>query len=247
MKLGFSGLLSDFLDVSARVCHEVKCSRGDEVALLHDIDALWKADVLAKAFATSSIATLLFVQSTYHWMAGVTLAMSGNAVPTYPVLRAGLEAACYGYLLHDDEELRILWLQRDSDAGKTRAFRKQFGYAIDTTTKRLKQTNAGLASLIGEMHEASITFGAHPNPRSMIDHLGEFQDAGDRVVVELVAVNSPDSHNTTRALCAAAEHGLACAWLAFESLGDKDRAAVIGPKLVDLYQRKDALYPTAGS
>lgn len=244
MEMEYTGGLGDYLQHASAIASEIPHAHGPGLALLHDIDSCWRTSVLPLSDGRAPTSNILYMQSFYHWLAGVQMAFSGNATATYPVLRASLEAGCYAYLLHADEDVRSLWLQRDTSAEATKLFRRRFNSAVSGTAERLRDAQPGLATLVASLYEASITFGAHPNPRPTLDHLGEFVTREDgKIEVRFIALNAANSLNTTRAICAAVEHGLANACLAWMAAPESDAATAVAEAIGGLYVRKDAIYP----
>ncbi|MET0331679.1 MAG: hypothetical protein ABW154_09655 [Dyella sp.] len=248
MEMEYTGGLGEYLSLASAIASEIPQAHEPAVALLHDIDTCWRAAVLPLSDGLAPTSNILYMQSFYHWLAGVQMAFSGNATATYPVLRASLEAGCYAYLLHADEDVRNVWLQQDTNPEATKLVKRRFNSAVSSTAERLHGAQPGLATLITSLYEASITFGAHPNPRSTLDHLGEFVTRDDgKIEVRFTALNAANSLNTTRAICAAVEHGLANACLAWMAVPKSDAATAVAKAIGALYARKDAIYPLDAS
>jgi hypothetical protein len=128
------------------------------------------------------------------------VALSGHPASTYPLFRASLEAACYAFIMSEDNALERVWNDRhDSEEASTKC-RRRFTPAVKETARIFEdaQPEQGFADLITEAYQASIDFDAHPNPRSIYHHVRLSDRAGGTQLVELIGLYSPDNFEVSR-------------------------------------------------
>jgi hypothetical protein len=58
------------------------------------------------------------------------MALSGHAAATFPLFRTAMEAACYAYLMKDNEDLEKVWLDRHTSPEALKKSRKAFTSAV---------------------------------------------------------------------------------------------------------------------
>jgi hypothetical protein len=108
---------------------------------------------------------ILMVRSHSSLLAGIRLAMSGQVLEAFPVLRSAVEYTWYALHIAKDPkgtERAEIWLRRnEDDAAKSRC-KSEF------TVAKVRQTHEALdantAKGLHGIYEDLIDFGAHPNP-----------------------------------------------------------------------------------
>jgi hypothetical protein len=81
-------------------------------------------------------------------------------------------------------------------------------FTANRAIQKLSAIDPALATMVKDTYQWMIEFGAHPNPRSIVDHI-RFKDRdpdGDHPT-SLVYINSADSQAAIRALSACVENG----------------------------------------
>ncbi|MBB6249160.1 hypothetical protein [Rhodanobacter sp. A1T4] len=241
MKLVDTQPLEMYLDTADRLQAEVKIRQPEWFGVLIELDAIWRTELFGEATHLAPVPASIVVQSFYFWLAAVRVALSGHATAVYPLLRTGLEAACYAYKLVKDPTLTSVWLARDRNAESRKKCRQAFTSAVSEVAK-LPEIDPLLGTAIREMYDACIDFGGHPNPRALFDHLNMSDNTGsDAVMMSIVGLNGPTSVNTVRALAAAAEHGFFAIIICANATGDHPRADTLQQRLDAVIVRVQAL------
>ncbi|MER8918256.1 hypothetical protein NKI32_31290 [Mesorhizobium sp. M0761] len=170
---------------------------------------LWTADDMKM----SPHQAFLSMHSFMTWTAAVRIALSGHAAATFPLFRTALEAACYAYLMKDNDDLEKTWSDRHASAEALKKSRRAFTSAVKEAAVRI---DAGAPSpryekWIMDAYDGAIDHGAHPNPKSIYRHINPPKDAGDRVIVHLTGIYDAEETETLRTLVACLDFGLVIA------------------------------------
>jgi hypothetical protein len=91
------------------------------------------------------------------------MALSGQPYAVPPLVRTALEAACYAYLIANDQSLASAWLNRHVDASSMKRSRDAFRNAVPDAAKRLNAAAPGLGDHVSGAYQQCIDDGAHPN------------------------------------------------------------------------------------
>nr|WP_298124090.1 hypothetical protein [uncultured Pseudoxanthomonas sp.] len=230
--------LDAYLTAAGEMHGEVELAHPTWMSLLRQTDALWREELFVPAPKIGPVAYLLMVQAYYFWLAGVRTTLSGHATAAFPQLRTGLESACYAYLVVAQPELATVWMERDSDEARAKLFRKHFTQAPSTVAKQLASAG-NLGALINDVYNAAITFGGHPNPRALFEHLRVAEQA-DAFELSFSAIDNVNAATTIRALVAAVEHGYLSLVVCANAFGGHPRAASLQARVDALCEAKDA-------
>jgi hypothetical protein len=124
--------------------------------------------------------------------AAVRLAMSGQILEPYVLLRAAIEQSWYALHIAKDPsppDRSALWLNRNVDAESKERCKEEF------TARRVRVTHEALdAESAGRLHrlyEVTINFGAHPNSAGILVSLTESQKKPRRVTRWAFFVRNP--------------------------------------------------------
>lgn len=175
------------------------------------------------------------------WTAAVRMAMSGHAAATFPLFRTALEAACYAYLMKDDQDLEKVWSDRHLSPEALKKSRRTFTSAVRDAAGKI---DAGASTpkfqkWVMDAYDAAIDHGAHPNPESIYRHLNPPKDAGDHYVVNLTGIYDAEDTELLRVLIACLDYGLVIACVLGHGL--KDVPADLNANLDRLNQLKEKL------
>jgi hypothetical protein len=228
------------LDDYLRFCDEV--TRGSlatpsrEFELVRDVDALIR-EVWAGAVGAQPIPSFVSLNAYYSFLAAVRSAISGQVSIIFPLVRAALESACYGLLVAKDEGLLRIWLDREKGPTELAACRRAFTPAVKTAANRFQAEQPQMANYIRDLYDASLAFGAHPNPLSVFHHL-TVADEGALWRVSFAAIYDEASFEVQRALLACAEYGLVVAFLTFQSFESHEDVAALNLRFNAVNERK---------
>lgn len=219
--------------------------------LVKDVDSLIR-EVWTGTLDAQPIPSFLNLSAYYSYLAAVRVAVSGHVPAIFPLMRAALESACYAFLVTKDAALLTVWTNREKSEKDRAVCRKAFTSAVKETSTRLRSVQVEMADYVRDLYEASITFGAHPNPLSVFHHLEIGQDEGsDHVKVAFTAAYSETSFEVRHALLACAEYGIAVAYLNFQCLGSHPHVEVLNRHFNEVNEFKnrmeDELRSAAGS
>jgi hypothetical protein len=170
---------------------------------IDDVDCLFRL-LIQVEIRGDPIAATLFLNAHASFLAASRLAVSGQSPPAFMVLRGALESALYGLIASQSEENGSVWLNRDRDLARSRK--------LYTARNGLKFLGAdpNLKAAATEAYELTIEFGAHPNARSVLEHL--HHDLPNRKVL-LTYLSGVPSMPTARAIIACIETGIVISYL----------------------------------
>ncbi len=170
---------------------------------------LWTADDMKM----SPHQAFLSVHSFMTWTAAVRMALSGHAAATFPLFRTALEAACYAYLIKDNEDLEKIWSDRNASPEAQKNSRRAFTSAVKDAARKIDASTSTpkFQKWVMDAYEAAIDHGAHPNPKSIFRHLNPPKDVGDYYAVNLTGIYDSGEAETQRMLVACLDYGLVIA------------------------------------
>lgn len=206
-----AGTLSEYLSATLKVAKEHSEGQPQLMFMVHQMDDIFQKEIFGQEFKANPTAGLLAMNSYVTLLSAVRQALSGHVVSTFPIVRAALESACYALLARDQSKADI-WTDRHLSEKAHETCRRTF--TAHKAVKELKLISPEMAEYVMAHYEASIDFGAHPNRRSIIDHLEDSGPAGGGLHgFELTGVYGSDSWQVNHALLACVEAGQAIAFL----------------------------------
>lgn len=157
---------------------------------------------------------ILLVNAYSLYLSAVRIALSGQSPPVFAILRACLESALYAVIVARSEEHRKIWSERKEHIKRCRSLFKK-----DTAQKYLAKVDPNLARLVSDLYESMIDLGAHPNSRSVFNHLSlDTRDEGEAVTLAILHHVGSDSILQTLAACF--ETGVCILYLGRHALPD---------------------------
>jgi hypothetical protein len=111
------------------------------------------------------MSAVLLNRCQYAFKTASGLALAGQVVEVFPILRSVLEYAGYGLLLHESPELESVFVLRHLSPKEKKKQKDAFNIGAVKVAVRRRNTN--LADVFVENYERTIDFGAHPNPRGV--------------------------------------------------------------------------------
>jgi hypothetical protein len=230
--------MSEFLRIANGVSVDVVANNGPGLRIAREVDDLIRTRLFGTDLDVGISSANMAMASYFSFLGGIRAALSGHVAAVFPMIRHGIECACYAYRFEEDGALIDVWLQRHRGETERQACRKAFGTVVRDVSTSVTAQQEDLGRLIDGLNQASIDFGAHPNPRSIINNLSIDEDRVDGLVgVSLACLCGPEDLRIQTGLIACAETGIASAFviaLAAEShplLADQYRA------LADTYAR----------
>ncbi|OWY74333.1 hypothetical protein [Pantoea sp. AMG 501] len=207
-----AGTLKEYLKGTLENAVDHSEEPPDLMEAVYEMDRIFQKEFFDDEFDVSPCAGLLAMNSYILLLASVREALSGHSVSLFPVLRTALESACYCYLVALDREKVQIWTNRHSSLSALQKCRKTF--TVKKATGQLKSLSPEMAEYINEHYEACINFGAHPNLRSITNHLSDIVDVDDSYLgFHLTGVYGRNSWEVNYALFICLELGQAIAFL----------------------------------
>jgi len=92
------------------------------------------------------------------------MALSGQVVETFVMMRSCLEYAGYALAIFNDPKLEAVFMSRHVSTGAMATQKAKF--TISEVKKVIAAFDAKLADVFKDLYERSIDFGGHPNPHA---------------------------------------------------------------------------------
>src|SRR5262249_27423399 len=109
---------------------------------------------------------LLFQRCQYAYKAAAGMALSGQAVEAFVMMRSCLEYAGYALAIFRDPELQAVFMGRHfSPEGMTEQKSK---FRISEVRSTIASFDPRLAEVFQKFYDRSIDFGGHPNPHGIM-------------------------------------------------------------------------------
>lgn len=215
--------------------------------LAQEVDVFLR-DCLEDGHQLHPIVSFLFINSYFLLLASFKTAATGHVAAVYPQIRAALESGCYGYLMSRKPELIDIWIYRERSEPDKKIAKRLLGSAVAEARRLLKEEDHdSLSVLVEQGYESSITFGAHPNSRSVIGHLeSEPDDGSDFWRFNLTCMYAIDSFETQRALFSCIEYVLIIAGIAVVSHQPHPRQVELIARFMQLHEKKESLIEDLG-
>jgi len=214
-----AGTLQDYLIATFENAQDHASEPPQLMFLVEQMDHIFQQELFAPDFEANPATCLLAMNAYTMLLSAVRQALSGHLVSTYPIARTALESACYGFLIAQDEAKADIWLHRHDSDKAHRSCRDTF--TVAKAVKELNSIDPVMAKYVQAHYDASIDFGAHPNRKSVIDHL---EDAGpiegDMHGFSLTGVYGQNSWHVNLGLLVCVEVGQAIAFLVAASAED---------------------------
>lgn len=121
-------------------------------------------------------AVLLFLTANNQYLASARSVSAGHCLPAYPIGRATVESALYGWYLSTNEEAALRWNDKPTNKDARRKWGNEFSFS--SLTKKLCAIDKGLADWATYLHQVAIDFGAHPNKDALYSNM-EHEDGKD--------------------------------------------------------------------
>ena len=111
------------------------------------------------------MSAVLLNRCQYAFKTASGLALAGQGVEVFPILRSVLEYAGYCLLLSERPELEPVFVLRHRSPREKKKQKEVFTFGAVKVAVRQRDTK--LADILVENYERSIDFGAHPNPHAV--------------------------------------------------------------------------------
>lgn len=169
---------------------------------------------------------VFLLRSHYAFRTATGLALSGQVVEAFVMIRSVLEYAGYGLTIFADPTLERVFTDRHLGADEMK--RQKEAFKISAVRATVEGFDKKLATVFNDLYQRSIDFGGHPNPHGMFSAMS--LDAKDEELAGLTTYAiSSDPTAITHALKSVAQAGMMGLMIAqhvfrakFELLGIRD-------------------------
>lgn len=193
-----------------------ECEQPQLMYLIDQMEKIFQQEVFNHELDISPTAGFLAMNSYLMLMSAVRQALSGHAASVFPIARVALESASYAYLCACDEAIEKVWLQRHVSRSALERCRREL--TVTKAVIKLKLLSPEMADFIKSNYEASIDFGAHPNRKSVFNHLVDAGQIDDKYHgFELIGVYGRNSREVNNSLLVCIDVGQAIAFLIIAS------------------------------
>lgn len=240
MKIILEKTIDDYLNLADEVTVDSRTCPHPLYVLVKEIDQL-NRDVWTSTGDFEPTIFLLGLNSYFSFLSAVRVAISGHVSTVFPIIRSALESSCYGFLISRDKAKASTWLNRDSGPAERKLCRAQFTSAAKDTAAQLRtEGHDSLAEMVMEGYEAAITFGAHPNAKSVSRNLAvRPADQTGQVPLDFTSLYGADSFEVAHALLACVEYGLMISILNYYSSGSLAVEMELLSRFNSLHDRKE--------
>ncbi|MFA6178257.1 MAG: hypothetical protein WC696_01460 [Candidatus Methylopumilus sp.] len=129
-----------------------------------------------------SIGFLLYINAHMHFRALVRMVTSGQCLSAYPLGRAALEGAVYGWYLVSFPDAEKLWHNKPNKNDKDGLRKWGRSFSFSNIKRLITEKDADLGRMIEYINEEAIELGAHPNQTSLYSNFEiKMNPAGARV------------------------------------------------------------------
>ncbi len=210
MKFQIRQTLSDYIYLGNEITSEVIDSQIPLVRAIGEYHEFFSKTLFEGDSEISGTRALLAMHAVMIYTAAIRLSLSGHAAATYPLFRTALEAACYVFVMGLNPKLEAVWADRHLNSKTGQECRRMFSAAVKDAAKGIeaRQPGSGHEEWINNCYQGAIDFGAHPNPKSIFEHLQPPEDVGDFWEFSLTGLHGSGSPELVRSLFACLDYGL---------------------------------------
>jgi uncharacterized protein (DUF4415 family) len=172
----------------------------------------------------------LFLRSQYAYKTAAGMALAGQVVEAFVMMRSCLEYAGYALLISADPSLDDVFLRRHFDTDAMKDQKQKFRFSEIKAV--IGKFDPELAEIFQEFYDRSINFGAHPNPSGVLSAV-QCKYSDDRSTLLNLAL-SADEKMLLHAMKCTAQVGLASLCISqhifkdrFENLGISAEIALL--------------------
>lgn len=172
------------------------------LAFAGELDRNFRTLVTGQAYCSHPAIGLLGMNAHASYLAALSTALRGQSPPTFMVIRGCIESAAYAFLIGDQQSDGDVWFRREQDPHAVKA-----RFTVNRAAQKLMLVDPNLSELLRSTYEWAIEFGAHPNKRSILDHLREGDPHPDGHQFSLTYIHGSDSLAVLRCIAACIENG----------------------------------------
>jgi hypothetical protein len=157
--------LSAFLDQAFRNTLATFVHKSSASGILVKIDQCYMRVGENLHHPSNVLGALLFLRSHSAFRAACRLSMSGQVADAFPSMRTCLEYALYALHIVTNPATGEKWLRRHGDTQSHKICREEFKHS--NIILSLRKHDQRLYSIVEQLYNTTIDFGAHPNERAI--------------------------------------------------------------------------------
>jgi len=146
----------------------------------------------------------------YAYRTAAGMALAGQVVETFAMLRSTLEWAGYCLAICETPALEAVWIDRHASAADMTAQKKTF--LVSNIRGCIARHDVKLASIFDDLYQRAIDFGGHPNPQATFSAM-TLEDRGDGETALTTLATSGDPTAVGHALKSTAQVGLTALYI----------------------------------
>ncbi|WP_426935118.1 hypothetical protein [Pseudomonas fulva] len=203
-----------YLTAGTENLDEMLAAGSPFLTMMDDLDSYLREHVSRPAVAPDELVIhSMLINARFLLMTAFRVGLTGHAAGVHPILRTGLETACYALLMAEDEtqSLTEIWMSRNNSPETLKACKNAFQSPIKAAQKIVNARGPGLGDWMYELYEGAIDFGAHPNAKTVTLHTKIIDDTEGFTRFENVGLYAVGNHGYEWGLLACVEMGLAMA------------------------------------
>jgi hypothetical protein len=145
------------------------------------------------------------LRSHYAFRTAAGLALAGQVVEAFVMMRSVLEYAGYGLTIFADPTLERVFTDRH--VGDDEMKRQKEAFKVSSVRATVERFDKKLAAVFNDLYQRSIDFGGHPNPHGMFSAMSLDKEDKDLAGLTTYAI-SGDPTVITHALKSVAQAGM---------------------------------------
>ena len=136
------------------------------------------------------MSAVLLNRCQYAFKTASGMALAGQVVEVFPILRSVLEYAGYCLTIHETPELQRVFIFRHASDAEMKAQKKAF--TMRAVREVVARHDAKLAALCADLYQHTIDFGAHPNPHAVFSAMVPLdEENGQAGLMTMALLNEP--------------------------------------------------------
>jgi hypothetical protein len=132
---------------------------------------------------------VLLLRCQYAYKTAAGMALAGQVVETFVMLRPCMEYAAYALAIFKDPSLQEVFMSRHVSVEGMKAQKDKF--RISEVKKVIVGFDPKLAELFQVFYDRSIDFGGHPNPHATMSAVELGQEGSDGTILTLALSTEP--------------------------------------------------------
>lgn len=174
----------------------------------------------------------LFLRSQFAYKTMAGMALAGQVVEAFVMMRSCLEYAGYALLIFDDPALEDVFLRRHFDADSMKAQKQKF--QVREITAAISKFDKKHAEIFKQFYDTAIDFGGHPNPNAVLSTL-QMKSSGKGLSILAVALSADDEQLLLAMKCTT-QVGLTALFVFQHIFEDKFKTLGISAEMASLCQ-----------